>query len=451
MEQEIRNKGIRMITTDYETESYWNEQVLKQEKVTDCMHVLNVFPSITIQKFEGFGGAFTEASAENFFKLENVVKEDFISSYFGKQGLCYGMGRITMNSCDFALGNYTYVAEEDETLDTFDISHDKEKIIPMLRMAIQESGAKEGFQLLVSPWSPPAYMKTNGDMNHGGCLKETYYGLWADYFVKFIKAYQEEGIQIDYLTVQNEPAAVQTWDSCIYSAEQEASFVHEYLKPRLEKASLSHIKILIWDHNKEELLDRVTQSFGVQGAEDDIYGAAVHWYTGDHFDAIRAVKIKYPNVKVFFTEGCVEYSRFADSGEIQKAEMYAHDMIGNFKAGVEAFLDWNLLLDEKGGPNHVGNYCDAPIMCDGNGGIKKHLTYYYIGQFSRYIKPGAVQIMTSSYTEDLESVAFLNPDGEKVVILLNRKAHNLNVTLRDCGYGHELCIRAHTIVTVCYY
>jgi glucosylceramidase len=294
-------------------------------------------------------------------------------------------------------------------------------------------------------------MKTNQEMNHGGKLLEEYYQTWADYFVKFINAYQAAGIDISYITIQNEPEATQAWDSCLYTAKEEGEFVREYLGPTLEKAGLSHIRIFIWDHNKESVYDRAKITLEDENTKKYVSGIAVHWYTGDHFESIDLVKKVYPELDIFFTEGCVEYTRFADSGEVQKAEMYAHDMIGNFNAGLNGFIDWNLLLDEKGGPNHVGNYCAAPMMCEGaTDSLEKRLSYYYIGQFSRYIKPGAKKIYVTRYTDKVETVGFLNPDGEKVIVLLNKTMEDVEVTLRDQGKGNYVKIAAHSIMTIRY-
>lgn len=439
---------VKIITTDHQKQEYWKCIEQDMEEITDCVHVLNVYPEITGQTVEGFGGAFTEAAAESFLSLDEEAREEFLEGYFGAEGLCYSLGRIHMNSCDFALGNYTYVEEGDETLETFNIEHDRRAIIPLVKKAMECAGGE--LSLLVSPWSPPAYMKTNGEMNHGGKLKKEYYKLWAQYYVKFILACKEEGLTIRYLTVQNEPAAVQTWDSCIYTGTEEGSFAADFLCPALREAGLSEIQVFIWDHNKEDMYARAKESFQVPGCRDAVSGVAVHWYTGDHFDGIRAVKQMYPEKKIFFTEGCVEYSRFDEAAEVQHGEMYAHDMLGNLKAGVEAVLDWNLLLDEKGGPNHVGNYCAAPVMCDGQGGLQKKLSYYYIGHFSRYIKPGAKQLMTSCYTDGVECLAFLNPDGERVVIILNRQDKDFELSLRENGQGVSCVAGAHSIKTIRY-
>lgn len=441
---------MKCIVTDYAAKEYWKESEKPLEKVEDCMHVINLYPQITGQTIQGFGGAFTEASVHNYSRMSRKKQEEILKAYFSEEGLRYNMGRTHINSCDFGLGNYAYVEEGDDRLETFSIAHDEAQMIPMILKAMKETGEEMVF--LASPWSPPAFMKTNGEMNHGGKLKKEYYQTWADYFVKYIRAYEAAGIKISYVTVQNEPMAVQTWDSCIYETEEEKEFVKNYLGPTLQKEGLSHIKIFVWDHNKEELVNRVSPIFEDAEASQYITGAAVHWYTGDHFEAIEAIKAKYPDKEVFFTEGCVEYSRFADSGEVQKAEMYAHDMLGNLKAGISAFLDWNLLLDEKGGPNHVGNFCAAPLMCCPEADeLEKRLSYYYIGHFSRYIKRGAKKIAVTRYSDQIEAVGFLNPDGERVLVVLNKTEKEAEITIRENGMGGMYTIKPHTIATFIYH
>jgi glucosylceramidase len=435
-----------IIKTIPKDSKYWQTEELPLTPQTSGWQAVNVYPDLTDQEWEGMGGAFTEAAAHVYASLTPEGQQDFLNSYFGEDGLRYNFGRITIHSCDFAMENYTYIQEGDDTLQTFTVERDEAEVLPLLRAAMETTGSPMEF--LASPWSPPAFMKDNGDMNHGGKLLSEYRQIWADYYVKFIQEYTKRGISIRYLTIQNEPMAVQTWDSCIYTPEEEGIFLTQFLKPALEAAGLGHIQVLIWDHNKEEMVQRTKETFEVEGCRDKTAGIAIHWYTGDHFDAIRAVRRVYPEQKIFFTEGCVEYSRFGDSDEIYKAQMYAHDILGDLKAGCNAFMDWNLLLDEAGGPNHVGNYCAAPVMADGQGGVEKRLSYYYIGHFSRYLQKGAKQIMTSTYTDHLEVLAFRNPDGSIPVILLNPTEKDTHVNLRMEGEGVSLEVPANSIFTI---
>jgi glucosylceramidase len=178
-----------------------------------------------------------------------------------------------------------------------------------------------------------------------------------------------------------------------------------------------------------------------------IDGIAFHWYTGDHFDAVSITRDAFPGKELIFSEGCVEYSRF-DASQLKNAQMYAHDMIGNLNAGMTGFLDWNILLDVKGGPNHVGNNCDAPVMSvDGEDNFVQNLSFYYIGHFSRYIEKGAKRIACTKYTDKLEITGFKNPDGSIVCIILNRTTEDIPVTLRLDGKAVDIMIPQGTIST----
>jgi glucosylceramidase len=204
-------------------------------------------PGRSFQTIEGFGGAFTEAAALVWQKLPPEQQAQVLRDYFSPtQGHGYRFCRVHMNSCDFSLGNYAHVEQGDDVaLETFSIARDQQALLPMIRAALQMAG--QPVKLLVSPWSPPAWMKSNGQMNGGGKLLPQYAQAWARWFVKFIQAYAAEGVPVWGVSVQNEPAAVQTWDSCIYSAEEERDFVRDYLGPELAQADLGHIAIVVWD------------------------------------------------------------------------------------------------------------------------------------------------------------------------------------------------------------
>lgn len=403
--------------------------------------VINIIPDIEYQDIEGFGGAFTEAASTTIDKLSKRNRDKILKLYFDKKtGLAYNYGRVHMNSCDFSLGNYSCVEENDKTLETFNIDRDKKSLVPMIKDAMKYGD----INMFMSPWSPPAYMKTNGEMNHGGKLKEEYFELWSQYYVKFIEAYKKEGINIDFITVQNEPKAVQTWDSCVYTAEEERDFVKNYLGSKMEKKG---VKILFWDHNKERIYDRASVMLSDKEAAKYIYGIAFHWYSGDHFEQLEMFNKKYPDKKLVFSEGCYEYSR-GQEDPVKIAEGYAHDIIGNFNNGCNVFCDWNLVLNEEGGPNHVGNFCAAPIMADTqNDKVYITDTYYYIGHFSRYVKKGAKRIGSSKWSAEIETVSFKNPDGSIVSVVLNKTDSDMNFNFRINGEIINSTAEAHSIST----
>ncbi|OBZ14684.1 glucosylceramidase [Bacillus sp. FJAT-27264] len=408
--------------------------------------LINIYDDLEYQEIEGFGGALTEASAVTLAKLSEENQKKVIDAYFDKeQGIGYTLCRSHIQSCDFSLGNYTYVEEQDAELTTFDISRDHTSIIPLIKRASNAVGSD--FRLFSSPWSPPAFMKTNGEMNNGGKLKPEYREAWANLFVKYIQAYAEEGIDIWGVSVQNEAKAQQIWDSCIYTAEEEKDFVRDYLGPALEKAGLSHVKVLIWDHNKERVYDRAKVAFEDQAASKYIWGICFHWYSGDHFEALSAVHDRFPDKKLFFSEGCQEGG--VHLGSWKTGERYGHDIIGNLNNWMSTWTDWNILLDEQGGPNHVGNFCDAPIIGDTvQDEVIFESSYYYIGHFSKYIRPGAKRIGSSKYTDHLETTAFRNPDGTIAVIVMNRTDNELPFTLRCREQLAETSIPGHAIQTL---
>ena len=403
--------------------------------------LINIYPEIEYQQINGFGGAFTEAAAVTLDKLSPATREKVLRMYFDKtDGIGYNYGRVHINSCDFSLGNYTYVDEGDTTLDSFSIERDKKSIIPMIKEALGYGD----IELFASPWSPPAYMKTTGRMNRGGRLKREYYPLWAEYYKKFIKAYEKEGIKISSITVQNEPNAEQTWDSCLYSAEEERDFVRDHLGEKMKELG---VRILVWDHNRERIIERAEVMLSDKKAAKYVSGIAFHWYSGEYYEELEAFHKLYPDMDIVFSEGCCKLPRDED-GVTATAERYAHDMISNFSNYTNAFCDWNLLLDEVGGPNHVGNFHDAPILANTKTDeLYIRDSYYYIGHFSRFVKKGARRVATSRFSDRIETVSFKNPDGSVVTVVLNRTDSDIDATLRISGSLIEIKSEAHSIAT----
>src|SRR5258708_4590132 len=207
------------------------------------------------QSILGIGGALTDAAAETYARLPEAKRREFIKAYYDpKEGIGYSLARTSIHSCDFSSDSYTYVAENDAELKTFSINHDRQYRIPLIKDAIATAGGK--LTLFASPWSPPAWMKDNHDMLHGGKLKPEFADAWARYFVKFVQAYEAAGIPIWGLSVQNEPMAIQSWESCFFTAEEERDFVRDHLGPVLAKNGLGGRKIIAWDHNRTLMYER---------------------------------------------------------------------------------------------------------------------------------------------------------------------------------------------------
>jgi glucosylceramidase len=402
--------------------------------------------TVKFQEIQGFGGAFTEAAAVTLDKMPPELRQEIMAAYFSSDtGNAYTLCRTHINSCDFSLGNYAYTeVDGDVELKHFSIEHDRQALIPMIREAIDLSGGK--LKLFASPWSPPAWMKTNGMMNNGGKLKAEYRQTWADYYVRYIQEYEQEGIPMWGLTVQNEPEATQTWDSCIYTGEEERDFVRDHLGPTLLAAGLGKVKVIVWDHNRDRLFERAKAVLDDPKAAHYVWGVGFHWYCGDHFDNVQLTHDAYPDKHLIFTEGCQEAGPHLGSWDT--GERYAHSMINDLNRWTEAWVDWNMVLDETGGPNHVGNFCSAPIIADTQAGeIHYQSSYYYIGHFSRFIRPGARRVACAKTLDSLEASAFLNIDGTVAIVVLNRTEQVIDFVLKSQGLQAKISIPARGIKT----
>lgn len=404
------------------------------------------------QEITGIGAALTDASAETFAKLPAAAQQELLTAYFDPvKGIGYTLARTNINSCDFSSGSYTYVSDNDATLTSFNVQHDEAYKIPFIKKAMNVAGKLD---LYVSPWSPPAWMKTNNSMLQGGKLKAEFRQTWADYYVKFIHAYEQKGIPVWGLTVQNEPMAKQRWESCIYSAEEERDFVKEYLGPTLVKAGMKDKKLIAWDHNRDLIYQRANTLLSDDGAARYIWGIGFHWYetwTGGNmqFNNLKQVAESFPDKKLVFTEGCIEKFDLARITDWSLGERYGNSMVNDFNNGTVAWTDWNILLDERGGPNHVGNFCFAPIHADTKSGKLLYTnSYYYLGHFSRFVKPGARRIISSSSREQLQTTAFRNPDGSIIVVVLNTTEMEIPYHVWMNGTAAPSTSLPHSIATI---
>lgn len=412
-----------------------------------------VNPNKEFQTFLGIGGAITDASAEVFAKLSPEKQQEFLNAYFSeKDGIGYSVLRTNMNSCDFSSASYTYVQDGDKDLNSFDISVDKRFKIPMLKKAMNLIGSKASFY--ISPWSPPAFMKDSNNMLRGGKLLPQYYQSWANYYVKYIDALQKEGLPVWGLTVQNEPMATQIWESCIYTAEEERDFLKNYLGPTLKKAGFGDKKITIWDHNRDLITQRASTVLDDKEASKYVWGVGFHWYENwsggeQMYQNVGIVNEMYPDKNIFFTEGCVEKFDAAKYLLWANGERYGKSMINDFNNGTVGWTDWNILLDENGGPNHVKNFCFAPVHADlQTGELIYTPSYYFIGHFSKFIKKGAKRISSSASRSGLLTTSFLNPDGKMVTVVMNESDKQVNYLLCVGTKATEIIILPKAIQTI---
>ena len=414
--------------------------------------LINVYPQMIYQEVLGFGGSFTETSAYNFAQVSDDVKLKLAEAYFDKvKGIGINFCRTHIHSSDFSLAQYNYTKEGDVELKTFTIEQDRKYIIPMIKAAQKFTN---DLLLFASPWSPPGWMKDSGKMIQGGKLLPEHYDTWARYMTRYFEEYKKEGIEFFGVTVQNEAKAIQTWESCVYSGTEEAVFAVKNLRPNLDKSGFKDVKIMIWDHNKERIFDRAIESFAVPGAKEAIWGVGFHWYSGEHFDALRMTHEMFPDKPLLLTEFCRGASAasatpvpFASWDDV---EAYANEIIGDFNNYMAASIDWNMVVDLEGGPYHdrTGG-CKAQIVVNKEkNSFSLEPTFYAVGHFSKFVKRGAKRIGHSSYNDNLKVTSFQNPDGEVVVVVLNKGEQAMKPKLRIYDCTAQLDIPAKSLTTL---
>uniref|UniRef100_A0A7S3JYT7 Glycosyl hydrolase family 30 TIM-barrel domain-containing protein n=1 Tax=Aureoumbra lagunensis TaxID=44058 RepID=A0A7S3JYT7_9STRA len=458
-------------------------ELSEQIEIGDTIASIEIDGSKEYQRILGFGGAFTQAAASVWQKLDKKKQEDLIAAYFDpERGIGYTFGRVPINSCDFSPDTYSFDnVPGDYALNFFDelVQVDADRIIPMIKSAFKFT---QKLKILASPWSPPAWMKSNNNMLKGGKVNKTDdMDVWARYIMKWISAYQNYEIPIWGLTVQNEPESAQAWESCEYKPHEQAVFVDEFLGPYLT-VNHPHVSLFGFDHNKNHLYKWAETLFTNTSYFD---GIAFHWYAGACFTQIQRVAHDFPDKILLPSEACYELAQipkeffnpdtFLHHGNWARGEGYADDILKDLHAGSHGWIDWNLILDETGGPNHVGNLCDAPVLADvkfGQGDLYFHPQYFYLGHFSKFILPQSIRLglniqANASLTKldhfddcmgwpvygachpgSLKSVAFRRPDGQIALVVMNCNDHALDFRLSYKGLGSfKNIIPAHAIQT----
>jgi len=452
-------KSVAIFTTaqnsDYRLSLSGLTEFKQAGKTVETEVYVFVNPSKSFQTFMGIGGAITDASAEVFAKLPVEKQNEFLTAYYNQdKGIGYTLARTNINSCDFSSGSYTYIEEGDKELKTFDIAHDKTFKIPLIKKATEAAGGK--LPLYASPWSPPAFMKDNSNVLKGGKLLPEFFTSWAMYYTKFIKAYEADGLPVWGISIQNEPLATQTWESCIYTAEEERDFLKNHLGPIMAKEGLGDKKIIVWDHNRDMINERANTILGDADAAKYVWGVGFHWYetwTGGKqmYENVKNVNESFPNVNLIFTEGCAERFKPDHYNYWPNGERYGDNMINDFNSGVVAWTDWNILLDETGGPNHKGNLCFAPVHANTQTGEVFYTpSYYYIGHFSKFVRPGAKRVSAVCSRSALQTTSFLNTDGKMATVVMNSGDVTVDYKLKVGSQIVELSILPHAIQTLVY-
>ncbi len=406
---------------------------------------INIDPGATYQTIDGFGAAVTDSSAwliQN--ELSTAQRDTLMADLFSRDtGIGLSYVRVPMGASDFALSPYTYndlpAGQTDPTLSQFSIDHDRADIIPTLQQA---RTLNPQLKLMASPWSPPAWMKTNGSLN-GGALKTEFYDAYADYFVKFVQAYGAENLPISSVTPQNEPLnPTPNYPSMSMSTFEQSTFVGDHLGPALAEAGLD-TKIFAFDHNWADWSYPVVVNNDPEAAQY-VDGAAFHGYEGT-VDQQSNYHDFFPQQEVHYTE--ITGGSFATDFASNLVYSVRTSLIGATRNWAQSSIYWNVALDPDGDPHLPGgcDVCRGMVTIDtSTGDVTREVEYYAYGQISKFVEPGATRIDSDTIEGVIETVAFRNPDGEEVLVALNPSASSrwFNVVRNDESFAYRLTGRS---------
>ena len=407
--------------------------------------IIQVNSSREFQQILGWGGAFTDASGINMNSLSAEMTDRVVASYFGENGLQYNFGRVPIAGCDFSTRPYSYddTPGVDYDLENWSLApEDYEHKIPLIRRAMELlADYNETLKLFGSPWSPPRWMKDNNNVTRGHLIN-TYenYRAYANYLVKFYKTYEELGIDFWGGTVQNEPVQASSpsyyFNSLQLDNASTIKLVANFLGPALEAAGFSRdkFKLMIGDEILGEINSQVSEVMKWDKVRKYISGLAFHWYASASkqvpYDLLKNLTrpIEHDIDFVIMSEACNGFrpeDKHVDLGSWERGELYGSDIIEDLLRGTGAWIDWNLALDEGGGPNWVSNWVDSPIIVNGTSNeFYKQPMYYVLGHFSRFLRPGSVRVETRTPAEERSDLLVVAAkDGSKLAVnILNRSS-----------------------------
>ena len=492
-------------------------------------NVIHVQPDITKQTLHGIGTSFTESSAFVLAHLSKEKRQKVMADIYGKQGANFSLARTVIGATDFSVeGGFSYDdVKDDKKLRHFSITPDfdgfsNEKypgiqdktfdILPMIKqaLAIKNKQKDSELNIIASAWTAPAWMKDieewhqpgtekNNYQGTGGVLKPGYEEYYADYLIKYLEHYENQGVNIWGLTPVNEPNGNSgQWESMHFTAESQNDFIKYHLGPALHNNDRADIKLLMLDHNRDALEDWAQVMYNDEVTSKYLYGAAVHWYESTYKvyeDVFESVHSAFPDKAIIHTEGTIDDlgkdapagvtdpERYKESGWFDNDDFwwndnatdwaytvpwegvntdehpiytpvhrYARNIIVSLDHWVSGWIDWNIVLDKNGGPNHVGNFCGAPIMIDTDTGHVYYTPVFYVlSQFSRTIRPGdkAVQVNTRLNIKDaVYSSASVNDDGLLSVQILNTTKAPVDYRLQIGAQFAPVTIEANSLQTV---
>jgi glucosylceramidase len=506
------------------------QQNLTFQQGTATGKVIVVRPDIKKQKIVGIGTSFTESSAFVLAHLTKDKRAEVMENIYGEKGANFSIARTHIGATDFAVdGRYSYAERKDDTnLTSFSIALDSDgfsaqdypgikdeqfDLLPMIKeaYAIKNQQVDKDLKIVASAWTAPPWMKTIEDYyvkptpenNHqgtGGELKPQYVATYADYLIKYLDAYHQEGIELWALTPVNEPHGNSgQWESMHFTPKSQNTFIKDHLGPKLKASAHKAVKLLIYDQNRDEMEHWTDEILGDKETSEYVYGTAVHWYESSNQvneDVFDRVHEKFPEFSIIHTEGTIDDLgkdapagildpvRFKESNWFNNDDFwwnenatdwaytatwapkpedhpiytpvhrYARNIIVSLDHWLEGWIDWNIVLDKHGGPNHVGNFCGAPIMIDTETGEVYYTPIYYVlAQFSKTIRPGDTALQVNQQLEGLDKDALhasaaINDNGLVSVQLLNTTKAPINYSLQIGSQYAQVTIAANAVQTV---
>ena len=452
------------------------DSIKLSEKTNIDIPVIQINPDQKFQQIIGFGGSFTGSSAYVLSQLSKEKRNEVIKAYFSPEGADYSLMRSQIGGSDFSVNSYSYDdTPNDKNLKDFSIKEDMDYLIPLIKDAQKIS--KYGIKIIASPWTAPKWMKDNNAW-YGGSLKLEYYQTWALYISKYIKAYQKEGIPIWGITPENEPLGNDAhWDSMIFTPEQMLNLIKNNLGPQFAKDKID-TKIFIYDQNRDEVKKWTDVILNDSAAAKYIYGTAVHWYSSTiswYPEVLNEIHKQFPDKQILHTEGCIDndvpvwqddnwyWSKLATDWGYEWASekdkplhpmykpvfRYARDIIGGLNSWFIGWIDWNIVLDDKGGPNHASNWAVAPVIAKpATDEVYYTPLFYVMSHFSKYIRPGAYRIGVNSDLQNIMLTACLNPDESIAVEIFNPTENAVQYKIQLENVGMQFNIPGNAIQTV---
>ncbi|RNC83718.1 MAG: glucosylceramidase [Balneola sp.] len=396
------------------------------------------------QEMDGFGYTLTGGSAFLLNNMDESSRQQILQELFGQGEGEIGVSylRVSVGSSDLDASTFSYndlpQGQTDPDMSEFDLGADRDHLIPVLKEILE---IYPELKILGSPWSPPVWMKSNSS-TVGGTLLEEYYPAYANYFVKYVQQMEAEGITIDAITIQNEPLNPFNNPSLSMSAEAQTNFIRDHLGSAFSEAGIT-TKIIIYDHNPDRI-DYPLEVLSDAAAKQYIDGTAFHLYAGN-ISALSTVRDAHPEKNIYFTEQWVQAGA-SFSGDL--AWHTRNLIVGGTRNWSRTVLEWNLASDPNQNPHTEGGCddCLGALTISGND-VSRNVAYYIIAHASKFVRPGSVRI-GSNEVDGLPNVAFKNPEGEIILIVLNDSGSTQQVNASVDSEQYEFSLLAGSVATL---